>query len=111
MTRTLLLAMALFMMMIPLTASAFDGERKGFMLNIGAGFGQTYSAFGADNSTGFVTDLPVFDCCFVLHIVDAVAVVAFDRSSHEGDIFSWIIEWISALPAHTEHSEPMNASW
>jgi len=59
MTRTLLLAMALFMMMIPLTASAFDGERKGFMLNIGAGFGQTYSAFGANNSTGFVTDFKI----------------------------------------------------
>jgi hypothetical protein len=51
--------MALFMMMVPLTASAFDGERKGFMLNLGAGFGQTFSSSGSYNTTGFVTDFKI----------------------------------------------------
>ncbi len=58
-TRTLLLAMALFMMRTPLTASAFDGERKGFLLNLGAGFGQTFSSSGSYNTTGFVTDFKI----------------------------------------------------
>ncbi len=57
--RVLLITTALFLLVAPLTASAFDGERKGFMLNLGAGFGQTFSSGGSNNTTGFVTDFKI----------------------------------------------------
>jgi len=55
--KALLITLALLLLMVPLTASAFDGDRQGFMLNLGAGFGQgklTASGFGASASTDAV---------------------------------------------------------
>ncbi len=59
--KALLLTLALLLLVAPLTASAFDGERKGFMLNLGLGFGQgkaSDSSYTADG-TGFATDFKI----------------------------------------------------
>jgi len=65
MKKILLLATALFLLMAPFQASAFDNDRKGFMLNLGLGFGQgkiSASTGGLSASTdaiGFGTDLKI----------------------------------------------------
>ena len=53
--------MALLMFVAPMTASAFDGERKGFMLNLGGGFGQGKVSWdgGSVDGTGFGTDFKI----------------------------------------------------
>ncbi|MEN8007702.1 MAG: outer membrane beta-barrel protein [Candidatus Krumholzibacteriota bacterium] len=63
--KALFLTTVLFLLVAPLTASAFDGDRNGFMLNLGAGMGQgklSASGFGASASfdaMGFGTDLKI----------------------------------------------------
>lgn len=59
--KAILITTALLMIVAPLTSSAFDGDRKGFMLNLGAGFGQgkvSWDGGSADN-TGFGTDFKI----------------------------------------------------
>jgi len=64
-TKILLLSALLFLLMVPLQASAFDGERKGFMLNLGLGFGQGKLDVGTGglsagvDATGFGTDFKI----------------------------------------------------
>ncbi len=60
-TKALLLTLALLLFVAPLTASAFDGDRKGFMLNLGAGFGQGKLSGHGDSvdGTGFGTDFKI----------------------------------------------------
>jgi len=60
-TRILFLTMIILMLMAPLTANAFDGERKGFMLNLGLGFGQGKVSWtgGSLDGTGFGPDLKI----------------------------------------------------
>ncbi len=64
-TKILLLAAVLFLLMAPFQASAFDGDRQGFMLNLGLGFGQgklSASGFGASASVdaiGFGGDFKI----------------------------------------------------
>lgn len=60
-TKTLLITLALLLLVAPLTASAFDGDRKGFMLNLGAGFGQGKLSGSSDSvdGTGFGTDFKI----------------------------------------------------
>lgn len=60
-TRIFLLFLAFLMLAAPLTSSAFDGDRKGFMLNLGAGFGQgklSWNGMSVDG-TGFATDFKI----------------------------------------------------
>jgi len=59
--RILLIITALFMLAAPLTASAFDGERHGFMLNLGVGFGQGKISGDGDSidGTGICTDFKI----------------------------------------------------
>lgn len=49
------------MIAAPLNSSAFDGERKGFMLNLGAGFGQGKVSWdgGSVDGVGFGTDFKI----------------------------------------------------
>ena len=60
-TKTMLLVIALFLLLVPFQASAIDGQRQGFMLNLGVGFGQGKYT-GGDRSydaTGFGTDFKI----------------------------------------------------
>ena len=63
--KSLLLCAALFLLMAPMQASAFDGDRQGFMLNLGGGLGQgklTASGGGASASVdaiGFGGDFKI----------------------------------------------------
>ena len=60
-TKTLLLVVALFLLLAPFQASAIDGQRQGFMLNLGIGFGQGKYSSGDRNydATGFGTDFKI----------------------------------------------------
>jgi len=59
--KVLLVFLALLMFAVPMTASAFDGERQGFMLNLGAGFGQGKISWkgGSVDGTGICTDFKI----------------------------------------------------
>jgi len=59
--KALLITLALLLLVAPLTASAFDGDRKGFMLNLGLGFGQGKLSGSSDSvdGTGFGTDFKI----------------------------------------------------
>ena len=60
-TKALFLIVALLMLAVPMTASAFDGERHGFMLNLGIGFGQGKISAGGESvdGTGICTDFKI----------------------------------------------------
>ena len=57
-----LLFVAFLMLLTPLKASAvFDGERHGFMMNIGGGFGQGRFSWQGNSvdGTGFIADIKI----------------------------------------------------
>ena len=60
-TKSILLILIVLMVAAPLTSSAFDGDRKGFMLNLGAGFGQGKLSWHSESvdGTGFATDFKI----------------------------------------------------
>ena len=59
--KTLLLVIALFLLLAPFQASAIDGQRKGFMLNVGVGLGQGEYTGGdiSYDAIGFGTDFKI----------------------------------------------------
>jgi hypothetical protein len=60
-TKALVITSAFLMILVPLTTSAFDGERHGFMLGLGAGYGQgkiSYNDSSVDGM-GFCSDFKI----------------------------------------------------
>ena len=60
-TKAFLITITLMILLGSMTASAFDGDRKGFMLNLGAGFGQGKISWdgGSSSGMGFGSDLKI----------------------------------------------------
>lgn len=59
--KAILLFVIILMLAAPMAASAFDGDRQGFMLNLGGGFGQGKVSWdgGSVDGTGICTDLKI----------------------------------------------------